>query len=283
MTGNPLNYLLTFGCGLAACFGLQTAFLHHSHGRSVKSESNFFSTVARLQAATRDSPQVLLLGSSMTGRLPDRSRGFPGVANMGCDGGSAVETLQAIDRGDLPAAPLIIVEGNTLQHGFEMTSSQVADAVTTWSFREGARFPAFGASGRPSALVYSTLMERKLGGPSATGLEPLHPVTRLGLTDPQPQVKAEPLHEQSRISALAAVAGRLKEKGSRLVVVMLPTGSVSPGSFLVAQEFARQAAVPFWDLGGGIAKDDVQLSDDVHMTPASAAATMKTLMLELDR
>jgi hypothetical protein len=281
MTGNPLNYLLTFGCGLAVCFGLQTAFLRHSHGRSVKSESNFFSTIARLQAATRDSPQVLLLGSSMTGRLPDRSRGFPGVANMGCDGGSAVETLQAIDRGDLPAAPLIIVEGNTLQHGFEMTSSQVADAATTWSFREGARFPALGASGRPSALIYSTLMERKLGGPSGPGLEPLHPVTRPGLPDSPPQ--AEPFPDRSHISALAAIAGRLKEKGSRLVVVMLPTGAVSPGSLLVAQEFARQAAVPFWDLGGGIAKDDVQLSDDVHMTPASAAATMKTLMLELDR
>jgi hypothetical protein len=276
-----LSYLFTFGTGLALCFGLQAALLHRAGGRSVKSESNFFSSVARLQAGTRDSPQILMLGSSMTGRLPDRSRGFAGVANLGCDGGSAVEILRALDHGDLPLAPLLIIEGNTLHHGFEMQHSPVADELKTWTFRSGAKVPALGASGRPSALVYSAVMERKLGGgDTAPDGALLHPITHPAHLDPGATASLS-ASQEPLLQDLVEIARRLQGKGSRLAVVMLPGAPVSPEIRTVAEEFARRSGISYWDLGAGIAKDEVKLTDGVHMAPASAAAAMRTILQEL--
>lgn len=100
-----MRYPLILAITLALCFAAQSLALHLSGGRTAKSESNFFSSIGRIQAGAQGKPEVMVLGSSITGRLPDRTQGFHGWANMGCDGGSAVDALRAMDAGILPTAP----------------------------------------------------------------------------------------------------------------------------------------------------------------------------------
>ena len=125
-------YPIAFPLLLAACFGVQTIALRLVGGKTVKSESNYFSSIARIQNANRENevpPRVILLGSSMIARLGDRTASVPGVVNMGCDGGSAFITLRAIDRGELRAAPVIVVEANSLAIELQHRGKEIAESI----------------------------------------------------------------------------------------------------------------------------------------------------------
>jgi hypothetical protein len=143
-------YPIAFLAVLAACFGAQTLALRMVGGRTVKSESNYFSSIARLQTGNREKARVLMLGSSMTARLSDRTKPIPGIVNLGCDGGSAVITLRAIDRGDLKAAPLIIVEANMLAFELEHRGKEIAESIGSDWFKLGTKFPNLSATARPT-------------------------------------------------------------------------------------------------------------------------------------
>jgi hypothetical protein len=67
------SYATAFVLMLATCFGGQWYALRMSGGRTVKSEPNYFSSLARIQSGVRESPRIMLLGLSMTGRLADRA------------------------------------------------------------------------------------------------------------------------------------------------------------------------------------------------------------------
>ena len=91
-----MNYPSILVLSLAACFGLQSLALHLVGGRTAKSESNFFSSIARIQTgAAEPVAEVFLVGSSLTGRFPSRSAEFPDVANLGCDGENAAVVMRA--------------------------------------------------------------------------------------------------------------------------------------------------------------------------------------------
>jgi hypothetical protein len=145
---------------LAACFGAQTLALRLFGGKTVKSESNYFSSIARIQNGDREEARVLMLGSSMIARLADRTQPIPGVANLGCDGGSAVITLRAIARGELKAAPLIVVEANSLSFELEHRGKEIAESIGSDWFKLGTKVPNLSATARPTAFVYSKLLAR---------------------------------------------------------------------------------------------------------------------------
>lgn len=157
-----MRYLIMAAASLGTCFWAQSILLNAHDGRTNKSESNFFSSVARIQTGIQDQPKIMLLGSSMTGRLPDRTRGFPGVSNLGCDGASAVDTLRAMDEGLLPTAPQLIIEGNTLSRGTSQESSEISRAINSPWFKAGLIFRNLGATARPAAFAYSFLMSHQL-------------------------------------------------------------------------------------------------------------------------
>jgi hypothetical protein len=275
-----VTYPLTLVAALAALFVLQALALRASGGRTAKGESNYFSSLARIQtgiAAPR--ARIYLLGSSLTGRLPDRSRGFWGVANLGCDGGGAVDTLRALHDGRLPVAPVLVVEANTLHRAAEGRGSEVGRAIGAPWFRVGCRVPWLGATARPSALLYNALMVRKFGagGSEAAALwrgvgrpEPLGTAgTGAALGGP----------EQALLEELASVVGGLKARGCRLVVVVMPPGG-GPGSPQVRlpRELAARCGLEWWDLAGGVAAGEAGYTDGVHLDPASAAAAVRTLL-----
>lgn len=279
-----MRYTLTLTFTLGLCFAAQSLALHLSGGRTAKSESNFFSSIGRIQAGARGKAEVMVLGSSITGRLPDRAQGFPGVANMGCDGGSAVDALRAMDAGILPTAPKLIIEANTLQLALDPRPTEVGMAMRRPWFQVGQRIPNLAAYARPAAFFYSKLLARRIGGfDSGEGYADLGVTSRPArITNP---VSATPTErENERIDEISSILSRLRSKGSEAVLVWLPPargdGSPPPPWIL---EMARRSGVPYWDLGQEALPGTVTLTDGVHMAAPSAARTMTSLIKAMDR
>lgn len=272
-----MRYALPFLITLALCFAAQSLALRTSGGRFAKSESNFFSSLGRIQAGASGKADAMVLGSSITGRLPDRAQGFPGWANMGCDGGSAVDALMAMDAGILPAAPRLVIEANTLQLALGGKPTEIGTAMKGIWFKVGMKVPALAAYARPSAFFYSKLLERKIGGFD------LSPGEDLGVTSsPQPVLNptgTDLTPEQiNLIQEVSGILGRLRERGSQAVMVWLPPArrdGSTPSAWIL--EMARESGVPYWDLGQLAVPGTVTLTDGVHMAAPSAARTMVSL------
>jgi hypothetical protein len=279
-----MRYFVTFATALASCFAAQALALRSSGGRFTKSESNFFSSVGRIQAGTVGKPKVMLLGSSITGRLPDRAQGFAGFANMGCDGGSALDSLRAMDAGILPVAPVLVIEANTLSRALGATSSEVGQAMGRPWFGIGMKVPAVSAYARPSAFFYSLLLARRVGDygdPESGGsLEVRSMPTALAakegvdLSSREAELKDE----------VVALVRRLSAKGGKVVFVWLPPGR-SDGSGIpdwIHATIAESGSL-WWDLGQEADKQLVTLTDGVHMAAPSAARTVISLREGLRR
>lgn len=274
---DPMRYTLALALTFALCFTAQSLALRAVGGRTTKSESNFFSSLGRIQAGAMGKPQAMVLGSSITGRLPDRAQGFEGWANMGCDGGSAVDVLRAMDEGILPAAPLLVIEANTLQLALAEKPAEIAAAMRGIWFKTGLKLPAFSAYARPAAFFYSKLLARRIGGFDIAADEDLGVRSRPLEVNESVQVQLS-VREQQLIDEMAGILARLRGKGSHAVIVWLPParadGSPPPPWLL---EMARRCDAPYWDLGQEAAPGTVELTDGVHMAAPSAARTMRSM------
>lgn len=261
---------------LAACMAIQGWALKTSGGRTTKSESNFFSSLGRIQAGTVGKPEVMLLGSSITGRLPDRANGFGGFANMGCDGGSAVDALLAMDRGILPLAPILVIEANTLNRALDARPSEVGLAMTRPWFKVGTELPLLSAYARPSAFAYSKLLAHKIGGFDSTNDEDL----KVSSVPGDPEIPSEPIQDEERalINRLVPAIARMQQDGTRIVFVWLPPGR---GVGIPAPAWIRalvaESESEWWDIGNDCDRSLVTLTDGTHMSAPSAARTVVTL------
>lgn len=277
----PVRYTLILTLTLAALFALQGYALHLNGGRTIKSESNFFSSMGRIQAGAYGKADVMVLGSSITGRLPDRAQGFDGWANMGCDGGCALDALRAMDAGILPSATVLLIEANTLHLALDERPTEIGEAMHGHWFRVGMKWPQLSAYARPSAFLYSKLLARRTGSYALPDGEDLGAVTVPTPVSSMPTVALTP--EQSRlIGETKNLLTRLSAQGCRAVIVWLPPArpdGSAPAPWIL--EMARQCGIPYWDLGQQAASGKVTLTDGVHMDAPSAARTMNSLQSAL--
>lgn len=272
------SYIAAFIIVLAACFGAQTLALRLSGGSTVKSESNYFSSIARIQTETRSPARIMLLGSSMTGRLVSET---PGIANLGCDGGSAVVTLRAMDRGLLPAAPVLLIEANTLSYELEHRGHEIAAAIDSDWFRLGSRHANFGATARPTAFAYSWLVARRSSSVAATA--DLLPITTKPARLDSAQCPALEPAVSALVDDLSAILQRLEQKGSRVFLIMLPPGVESSGvQSTLPRALACRSGVPWWDLNDGLPAGEVAFTDGLHLDAPSAAKVLATLVRAVD-
>jgi hypothetical protein len=274
------RYLTGFVVIVAACLGLQTVALRLSGGKTLKSESNYFSSVARIQTETQGSPKVMLLGSSITGRLGDRAKKIEGVANLGCDGGSAMVTLRAMDEGILPTAPVMIIEGNTLAYELEHRGREIGAAIHSDWFKVGLKTPNLGATARPTAFAYSWLMARKADGGVASGDEVLPITSKPRMLDTS---NLPALDEKSAalVGEMAGILERLKSKGSEISIIMLPGVPKDFPRKEIAVALACKSGVPWWDLTEGLPEGAVGFTDGLHLDAPSAQKVMNTLRAQL--
>lgn len=277
-----LAYLIPFVLALAACFGIQALGLHAMGGRTSKSESNYFSSLGRIQAGTVGTPEVMLLGSSITGRLPDRSQGFEGFANMGCDGGSAVDALRAMDHGFLPTAPVLVIEANTLHLALSGKPSEVGAAMEKAWFLAGMRTPSISSYARPSAFAYSILLAKKIGDFGDPAADEDLQVTSMPATLQAPAVELDD-SEKKLTGELVPLIRRLRTKGCRIVFAWLPPGrrDGSPLAPWIATLIAESDS-EWWDLGTETSSEWVVLTDGVHMAAPSASRTVRSLRKALN-
>lgn len=275
-----LRYLTGFVAIFSACLGLQTVALRLSGGKTLKSESNYFSSVARIQTETQGGPKVMLLGSSITGRLGDRAEKIEGVANLGCDGGSAMVTLRAMDEGLLPTAPMMIIEANTLAYELEQRGREIGAAIHSDWFKVGLKAPNLGATARPTAFAYSWLMARKADGGIASGDEVLPIASKPRVLDP---ATSPALEEKSTalVDEMAGILGRLKNRGSDISIVMLPGVPKDFPRKEIAVALACKSGVPWWDLTEGLSEGAVGFTDGLHLDSPSAQKVMNTLRAQL--
>ena len=274
-----IRYVIAFLIVLGTCFTVQSLALRACGGSTVKSESNYFSSIARIQTESRKKADIMLLGSSLTGRLADRGGKHDHVANLGCDGGSAVVTLRAIDSGLLPAAPLLIIETNTLGYGVEDRGSDIARAIDSSWFRLGNRVPNVSSTARPSAFFYSWLMARKKT--EDTPLRETLPVTghpvRLAPSPGQTLTAGE----KKLTEELTSILSRLSQKGSRILLIQFPAGNLDDAILKnMPTALATHSGFPYWDLNIGLPPDAVQYTDGRHLDAASARKLMNTLLGE---
>lgn len=272
-----MRYTLTLLLGFAACFGLQALALRASGGRFTKSESNFFSSVGRIQAGTVGKPEVMLLGSSITGRLPDRAQGFAGFANMGCDGGSAVDALRAMDKGILPVAPVLVIEANTLSRALDPIPSEVGQAMERPWFGTGMKVYALSAYARPAAYFYSILLARRTGDYG----DPASSEDLKVSSSPMPMERNPAARMTSAEAALkeelVAITRRLKERGCGIVFVWLPPARGEGKIPDWIQALIAESGSLWWDLGNEADPTLITLTDAVHMAAPSAARTVISL------
>jgi hypothetical protein len=276
-----IHYLIGFLAMFAACIGLQTLALRAAGGKTLKSESNYFSSVARIQTESQGSPKVMLLGSSMTGRLGDRSRGFDGFANLGCDGGSAVVTLRAIDQGILPAGPILVIEANTLAYELQGRGKEIAAAMRTEWFQVGMKAPNLGATARPAAFAYSWLLGR--GGDE--GGEATDDFLHIGSKPVSLDPADAPLLDGASaalVEELAAIIERLRNKGSKVVLLQLPGDPADRPKKEIAIALASRSGSPWWDLTEGLPDGAIGFTDGLHLDAASARKVMLTLQRQFD-
>jgi hypothetical protein len=276
----PIPYLLTLMSTLAVCFTISSATLWAFNGRTHKSESNFFSSLARLQSGIAPVPSVMLLGSSMTGRLPDRASGFAGVANLGCDGSSAIPALRAIANGDFPAPAAIVIEANTLDRGLT-EGGEIEEAIRSGWFWAGVWVPQLGAAARPSAFVYSALFSRRhrfMAQSNTASRKRLVP-TPAAWKDPVPLVPAA----EKVASEIAAIVGEIRKRGALVLVVQFPCRrEVTSESLGIAHELSRRTATGYLDLQGELVEPLIGFTDDVHLDTPSAILCLRYILESLD-
>jgi hypothetical protein len=226
----------------------------------------------------------MVLGSSITGRLPDRTQGFDGTASMGCDGGSAVDALRAMDEGILPNAPVLVIEANTLHMALDPTPTEIGQAMRRPWFKAGLEFSNLAAYARPAAFFYSNLLARRIGGFDKAGENDDLGVNTIpkAVTAPSPGLLTT--QQQTLIDEVSGILTRLKARGSQTVIVWLPPArpnGADPPAWIL--ELACQSSSPYWDLGQEAAPGTVTLTDSVHMAAPSAARTMKSLENGINR
>jgi hypothetical protein len=273
-----MSYLVTVISGLVLCFGLQLAALQWSGGRFTKNESNFYSSLGRIQAGATGKPELIFLGSSLTGRLPDRSHGFGGVANMGCDGGSAIDALRAMDNGLLPLAPDLIFELNTIERALDSEPSAIARGIAGPWFQVGRKIPVLGAYARPSGFFYSLLLAKKIGSFDIEEGPPDLQIDSRPVSVPMPERDWDD-DEEALIDEICGIVGRLRRRGCEVTFIWLPPARVDD-SPMISWKMAIPAAsgAKWWDIGQHADPALIEVTDGAHMAAPSAARTVRTVL-----
>lgn len=258
------------------CALIQTAFLRYNKGKSAKGESNYFSSLARVQNAAMAPARIALVGSSITARLPDRSQNFDDVVNLGIDGGCALDGLQLLCDQVVVVTDVVVVEVNTLAVGLHSSSVSVSDQDFGKWFVWGAKFPLLSYQARPSSQSYM-FAKNVLSHDSAPIAESWEIILKPEEFNQKNLLSLENL-ESTRVDQLCHWIEILQQRGLKVVMLQYPpaSGQLSK-EFVMAENIARRCSVPLYDLGKLQEELNISFTDSVHMTSASAIQVSQLL------
>jgi hypothetical protein len=266
---------------LAFCFGMQGVAYYKLNAGAIKAESNYYSSLGRIQKARAPSASLALIGSSITGRLPGREAGNNDVANLGADGGSPLDGMELLVDGVIAQPQWLVVETNTLfnQIGYARIPL-VAGAKGSW-FRIGANFPLVGASARPSGMLYSRILNRSQ--PATAEPFPVNLTSPLAGHGGELSLASLSPAQFERLRTLESGLKSLKHRGVRLLFVNYPAGQMAAREqnlmLTAVLHLSRETGSAFLDLAGQIDRTELTFTDPVHLGPESAARILKTMQV----
>ena len=269
----PARFLLGVTFALALCFVLQAVCYYGLDWKTGKGESNYFSTLSRFQAAANPPAEIAFAGSSITGRLPGREVGNATVANLGSDGGPALDGIGLIVAGVIAPPKCLVIETNTMYGGVGFGDSLITrNARSPW-FRVGSRVPLLGAAARPSAMLYSQLLRRPRvleGAAFAVSLSKVTPPEGFVMSD----------LEEQRFQRYQEAIHKLQSLGVRVVLAQYPAGKMREREDQLMRatvdRLQQSASLPFLNLEEQVPRDELGFTDPVHLDPASAARILST-------
>jgi hypothetical protein len=270
-------FLLGLLLALCVCFGVQALFYFGFDSGTGKTESNYFSTMSRFQSASTSAAEIAFAGSSITGRLPGREAGNERIANLGSDGGNALDGMRSLAQGKIPTPQWLVIELNTLVGEVGIGDSLVSRGVQGPWFEVSARMPLLGASSRPSSMLYAQLLNRQK---VLTG-EPLE-VTIDDLTAVDGKTEEDfSERERRRIKDIVDAIEHLQQQGVKILLVNYPEEVVRDSNKIHKEAtlgvLRKRLNVIYLDLGKQIPRNALQFTDSVHLGPESAARVLATI------
>jgi hypothetical protein len=242
-----------------------------------KGESNYFSTLSRFQAAAAPAAEIAFAGSSITGRIPGREAGNQNIANLGSDGGPALDGIRMLVQGRIARPQWLVIEANTLYGGVGFGDSLITrNAQGPW-FDVGASMPLLGASARPSAMMYAFLLQRAKVKSGEAFTVKSQAVASIDLKI----IEKFSFEEIKRFSAYRDSLILLRQQGVKLLFVNYPAGTMKEKEKTLMNRtvalLSNQLAIPYLDLAEQIPREELQFTDSVHLGPHSAARVMSTI------
>lgn len=263
---------------ISLCALLQGLAYYQWNCGTGKSESNYFSTFGRFQAAARGRNEICVVGSSISGRLPGREVGNEQVGNLGSDGGSPFDGISLLAEGVIPIPKFLVVEMNTLYNSLEIPESSTVKGSRGIWFKTGTRFPLLSASARPTAMVYAKLLNRDriINAPIFAQVD--SPTTyandyKLDFTFTQV--------ERDRLEQTLQKLTFLKQKGCHIILITMPAGVIQERDRQRMEAsiylYSQELQLPHLDLEKKIPRHLLHFTDSVHLGPESAERILATI------
>lgn len=257
--------------------------LHVTGSRAEYAEANVVVNEIKWQRfqQNRDAA-VVVVGSSIAGRLPAGAlTGDPrGAVNLGLDGASpAFGAGLLLEEQVFP--PVLLVEANTLTLPPSQNERTLRATFRSFKNALARELPFLRAENRPVSVAYSFLKERsdrRAGGPGA------HPPLDQAVLAraQQGRVAGADPGQVGEAAAWLETVRRFEERGTRVVLVMLPDGGADrAAAYAVARRLAA-TGVPFIDLKGAVSERAFTYSDGIHLVRPAAGAIAAWLAPLLD-
>lgn len=279
---SPVPYGAAFVVAAVLLFTGQFALIRKVDGRPGKGESNFFSSLARVQRACAAECEMALVGSSVTGRLPDRTAGIAGIANLGIDGGNGLDGLRAIEDGLVQVRRHVVIETNTLAVGLHAKDVQVSDGFDGLWFQLGKKFPLFSYSARPTSMIYLLARSRSSADAGAAATPPAAPSLGPEVITRLPELPL-PALEEGRVDRMCQGIETLKQRGILVTLVQYPPAANETSmEYRMAAAISARCQIPLWNLGRALPKDTYVLTDGIHLDARSAREVTELLHNALD-
>jgi hypothetical protein len=269
--------LVGIAATLIICFCVQAYVFFAHDGGTGKSESNYFSTLSRFQAAATPPAKIALAGSSITGRLPGREAGNQDIANLGSDGGSALDGMRLMAKGEIDATQWLVIEANTLFVGAGYGDTLIIKGAQGPWFDVGARQPLLGASARPSGMLYAQLLRR----PKVLTGEAFTVIPDKIVPNDSDSFKQFTVAEKKRFDDYLANIEQLQQRGVKILIATYPASVRKERETILMKatiaELARRFPVICIDLEKQIPRQSLAFTDSVHLGPQSAAQVLSTI------
>ena len=271
----------------AVLLALYLGFLRLTGLRARYAEANVVANEIKWQQfeQQRDAG-LIILGSSIAGRLPAEALTDENGAavNLSLDGSSAAFGASLLL--EMRVFPrVLVIEANTLTLPASSNEQTLRSSFRGLHSRLARGLPFLRAENRPVSIAYSRLKQRsdrRHAGPRpAPSLD--QAAWERVLESSQATTNAGAIVAPSDAQRWRTLLQPFVERGSRVVLVMLPEGGRDrTGDYAVARALAA-SGIPFLDLKGSLPESEFMYSDGIHLVRPAAEQLAAFLDLLLRR